>query len=152
MPRLVLLLLVGLLTVRCRSAEDIARDEFRARLKQDARLTTAEIQRLAGEVGRAIDRKALRMADGGITRTLESDQRDRVLAVLTDPSSVYDSGLRRAEQSILRGITGGATPLLSELDALQTLWIDVDTFHPRRYEFTYSSPGFGDVAYDLRVE
>ena len=52
-------------------------------------------------------------------------------------------------QNVWRGLkTGGAT-VLSELDATQTLWIDVDSFVPRRYEFEYSSPGFGDYAYDL---
>ena len=34
---------------------------------------------------------------------------------------------------------------MSELDATQTLWIDVDSFVPKRYEFEYSSPGFGDI-------
>ena len=38
---------------------------------------------------------------------------------------------------------------MSEVDATQTLWIDVDTFVPKRYEFQYSMPGFGDYAYDL---
>jgi hypothetical protein len=38
---------------------------------------------------------------------------------------------------------------MSELDAMQTLWIDIDSLVPRRYEFAYSSPGFGDYAFDL---
>jgi len=50
-----------------------------------------------------------------------------------------------------RGLTTGATPAMSELDAMQTLWIDVDSFVPRRYEFAYSSPGFGDYSYDLML-
>jgi hypothetical protein len=37
----------------------------------------------------------------------------------------------------------------SELDAARTLWIDVETFLPHRFELTYSLPGFGDYAYDL---
>jgi hypothetical protein len=72
-----------------------------------------------------------------------------VLGLLSDPGEVYDGGLRVDGKKVWRGLKTGATPALSELDATQTLWIDVDSFVPRRYEFEYSSPGFGDYAYDL---
>jgi hypothetical protein len=55
------------------------------------------------------------------------------------------------EGMTLRGLNANATPPMSEIDASQTLWIDVDTFQPRRYEFAYSMPGLGDSAYDLVV-
>jgi hypothetical protein len=64
---------------------------------------------------------------------------------------VYDGGLKVDGKNAWRSLkTGGTTPL-SELDATQTLWIDVDTFVPKRYEFEYSSPGFGDYSYDLTL-
>ena len=33
-----------------------------------------------------------------------------------------------------------------------TVWIDVSSLLPRRYEFTYAMPGFGDTAFDLVFE
>ena len=39
----------------------------------------------------------------------------------------------------------------SEIDATAILWIDTDTFLPRRYELAYAMSGLGDYAYDLTV-
>ena len=72
-----------------------------------------------------------------------------MLGMLSDPGEVYDGGLRVDGKNVWRGLKTGGTAAMSELDATQTLWIDVDSFVPRRYEFEYSSPGFGDYAYDL---
>jgi hypothetical protein len=93
--------------------------------------------------------KSVQVREGAISRTLDNEQRLAVLGVLSDPDAVYDGGLRLEGNATWRGLKAGATPVLSELDATQTLWIDVETFLPRRYEFEYSSPGFGDYAYEL---
>lgn len=133
----------------CRAGEDPARASMRARLKQEMRLTPAEVRELFAQVAPAIAGKQLRVTQGALSRTLEEQERTSVLGMLSDPGEVYDGGLKVDGKNVWRGLkTGGAT-VLSELDATQTLWIDVDSFVPRRYEFEYSSPGFGDYAYDL---
>jgi hypothetical protein len=143
---------LSLSTVACRSADDVAKDALRARLRQEVRLTTPEIQQLFEAVAPVIAEKTIRVREGAVTHELTAEQRSRVLEVLTDATAVYDAGVRAEAGSTWRGITGGATPPTSEIDALQTLWIDVTSFVPRRYEFAYSTPGLGDVTYDLTFE
>ena len=72
-----------------------------------------------------------------------------MLGLLTDPAAVYDAGPKTEGNATWRGLKAGGTPVHSEVDATQTLWIDVETFEPRRYEFEYSMPGQGDYSYDL---
>ena len=57
---------------------------------------------------------------------------------------MYDGGLRIEGGASWRGLTAGGTPVLSDVDALQTRWIDIETFRPRRYDFEHSMPGLGD--------
>jgi hypothetical protein len=133
----------------CRAAEDPARASMRARLRQEMRLSPGEVRELFAQIGPAIAGRQLHVTQGALSRTLEDQERTSVLGMLSDPGEVYDGGLKVDGKNAWRGLkTGGAT-VLSELDATQTLWIDVDSFVPRRYEFEYSSPGFGDYAYDL---
>jgi hypothetical protein len=37
----------------------------------------------------------------------------------------------------------------SEVEAARQLWVEVETFLPRRFQFTYAFPGYGDYAFDL---
>lgn len=122
---------------------------MRARLKEERRLTPDEIRAFFDQIALVVGDRKVNVKQGAITRELSSEERASVLRMLSDPNSVYDEGLRREGGSTWRGLTTGATPATSELDAMQTLWFDVDSFVPRRYEFQYSSPGFGDYAYDL---
>ncbi len=133
----------------CQSPEERARSEFRTRLKQEGRLTPAELRRLFDEIGLVIAGQPVHVRQGAVTRALDEEQRVAVLGMLSDPAAVYDSGLRIEGASTWRGVKAGGTPVMSEVDATQTLWIDVDTLVPKRYEFAYSMPGFGDYAYDL---
>ena len=137
------------LTAACRSADEVAKDAFRTRLKQEGRLTTSEITQLFDHVGPAIAGKSVTARQGAVARELTSDQRIELLDVLADPTLVYDVGLRTEAGETWRGITGDATPTLAEVTAMKTLWIDVASFVPRRYEFAYSTPGLGEYAYDL---
>jgi hypothetical protein len=125
---------------------------MRARLKEERRLTPDEVRALFDQIAPAIASKKVSIRQGAITRELTADERTSVLGMLSDPNSVYDDGLRREGSGTWRGLKTGATPAMSELDAMQTLWIDVDSFVPRRYEFAYSSPGFGDYSYDLLLQ
>ena len=143
------LIILAIALVACHAAEDPARQALRTRLKQEARLAPDEIHRWFDQIAPAIAGQKLSVREGALTRTLNDDQRTAVLGMLTDPRAVYDIGLKTDGKSAWRGLRTGGTSAMSELDAMQTLWIDVDSFLPRRYEFEYSSPGFGDYAYDL---
>jgi hypothetical protein len=122
---------------------------MRARLKEERRLSPDEVRALFDQIAPGVGDKKVSVKQGAVTRELSAEERTSVLGILSDPGRVYDEGVRREGNSIWRGLTTGATPAMSELDAMQTLWIDVESFVPRRYEFAYSSPGFGDYSYDL---
>ena len=143
------LLVVVALLAGCRAPEDPVRTALRARLKQEARLSPDEIRRLFDEIAPVIAGKNVAVRQGALTRTLDDRERATVLGMLSDPADVYDVGTRTEGQRLGRGLRTGATPTMSELDASQTLWVDVDSFTPRRFEFEYSSPGFGDYSDDL---
>ena len=135
--------------VACRAGDDPARPSLRARLKQERRLTPDEVRGLFAQIAPVIAGKQVHVTQGALSRRLEDRERSSVLGMLSDPGEVYDGGLKVDGKNVWRGLKTGGAPVLSELDATQTLWIDVDSFVPRRYEFEYSSPGFGDYAYDL---
>ncbi len=143
------LLALSWLVTACESPEDAARARFQERLKTSAPLTHAEMGQLVGHTLAAIGGRPARVRDGTTVRTLDAKAQAEVLAVLSGELPVSDAGVRQADNRILRGIEGPATPAHSELDAAQTLWIDVDTLLPHRFELIYSLPGFGDYAYDL---
>ena len=149
--RAAVIVALGLLTA-CRASEDPARAAFRTRLKQDARLTPDELRRFAAEAGQAVGQKTLKVSKGGIVQVAEKDQRLAILGVLADPGDAYEADIRKDGATVLRGIASNITPALAEIDTIQTLWIDVDTFLPRRYEVTHSVPGFDDASYELIVE
>src|SRR5262245_15475947 len=132
--------------------EDPVRVAMRARLKQESRLTPEEVRAFFDQIAPAIANKKVMVREGALARALDDRQRTSVLGMLSDPASVYDGGLRVDGKNIWRGLKTGGTAVLSELDATQTLWVDIGTFVPRRYEFEYSSPGFGDYAYDLTFD
>src|SRR5262249_39789881 len=118
-------------------------------LKQETRLTPAEMRTFFDQISASIAGRKVMVREGALTRPLDDRQRGSVLALLSAPESVSDGGLKVEGGHVWRGVEADATPALAELSASQTLWIDVDSFVPQRYEFKYSSPGFGDYAYDL---
>jgi hypothetical protein len=122
---------------------------MRSRLKQPSRLSADEIHQVFNQIAPVIAGRRVFVRQGALTRMLDDQERASVLGMLSDPAAVYDAGMKVDGNSIWRGLRTGGTPAMSELDANQTLWVDADTFTPRRYEFEYSSPGFGDYAYDL---
>ena len=144
-----LLLASCLLAVGCESPEDAARARFRERLQASTPLTHSEINQLISYTLAAIGGRPVRIREQGALRELDAKAGAEVLAVLGGGAPVSDAGLRTADNRTLRGIEGPGTPVQSELDAARTLWIDIDTFLPHRFELTYSLPGFGDYAYDI---
>jgi hypothetical protein len=151
MPVFSLFLVVVILCAGCGPTEDPARVELRRRLMAPERLSEVEMGRLMRETVNTLSARPVRVREGDGTRTLDEAARAEVLAVLTGNLSVEDVGLRKEGELMLRGISGPGTPRDSELDAAQTLWIDVQTFLPRRFDLVYSLPGFGDHSYDLVI-
>jgi hypothetical protein len=149
--RTIAIILVAVLAAACQSPEQKARAAFSARLKQEQLLSRDEMVRLYQEIGRALEGKTITVRQGAVTRELNDEERAAVIGLLSVPELVGDRGVRVVDGATLRGVNANATPPTSEIDASQTLWIDVDTFQPRRYEFGYSMPGLGDYAYDLIV-
>jgi hypothetical protein len=149
MSRGTIVLASCLLALGCESPEDATRARFRERLQTATPLTHPEIDQLVSYTLAAVGRRPIRIREQGAIRELDAKGRAEVLAVLGSGPPVSDAGRRTADNRTLRGIEGPGTPVHSELDAAQTLWIDIDTFQPHRFELTYSLPGFGDYAYDL---
>jgi len=143
------LIAVCLMAIACGSPEEATRAKFQERLKSSAPLTYPEVNQLVIYTLAAIGGRPIRVRDQGTIRTLDAQKRAEVLTVLGGGPPVSDAGLRNADTRALRGVEGPGTPVHSELDAAQTLWIDVETFLPHRFELTYSLPGFGDYAYDI---
>ena len=135
--------------IACESPEEAARAGFQERLKTPDTLMHAEINQLVSYTLAAIGGRPVRVREQGAVRTLDAKGRDEILTVLGGTVPVSDGGIRNAGNRTLRGIEGPGTPTHSELDAAQTLWIDVDTFLPQRFELTYSLPGFGDYFHDI---
>jgi len=143
------LIAVCLMAIACESPEQATRSQFQERLKTSAPLTYPELNQLVGYTLAAIGGRPIRVRDQGSIRVMDAQGRAEVLMVLGGGAPASDAGLRHADNRTLRGIEGPGTPVHSELDAAQTLWIDVETFLPQRFELTYSLPGFGDYAYDI---
>jgi len=143
------LIAVCLMAIACESPEEATRATFQERLETSAPLTYLEVNQLVSYTLAAIGGRPIRVRDQETIRTLDAQGRAEVLTVLGGGAPVSDAGRRNADNRTLRGIEGPGTPPHSELDATQTLWIDVETFLPQRFELTYSLPGFGDYAYDI---
>ena len=149
MCRAAIVLTLCSMAMACESPEEAARVQFAERLKAPASLTHAELDQLVSYTLAAIGGRPVRIREQGAVRELDAKGRAEVLAVLGAGPPVSDAGLRTADNRTLRGIEGPGTPARSELDAAQTLWIDIGTFLPHRFELAYSLPGFGDYAYDI---
>lgn len=139
-------------TAACRSKADRLRDEFKVRLKTSAPLSRSELTRLMDETNRAMEGRKIRFVSNGVSHEPDEQERAAVLAVLHGQSSVEDGGVRDGNGATLRGVAGPATPVNSELEAIASVWVDVDTFLPRRYEFSYGQSASGDYAYDITFE
>jgi hypothetical protein len=136
----------------CGRPEDPARVELRERVKQDARLSNEELGRLLDEVGRTVQGKTFRIKDDAGTRDLTEDQRDVVFGMLTDRAGLYDEGPRLEAGTTVRVLNAPGVSSNAEIEASRRLWVDVETFLPRRFEFAYAFPGYGDYSFDLVVE
>jgi hypothetical protein len=137
----------------CGPGEADVPSALRERLHQEARLTDTEIDEMRLEIGRRVDDRAVRLADGGTSRVLDAEERQGVLEVLTLEAGVFDEGMRREGTKTFRVLNGPARSTNAEIEASQRLWVDADTLLPHRYEFAYAFPGVGeDRVYELTIE
>jgi hypothetical protein len=141
-------IIAALVTVACGGQHSATK----ARLKSPMPLTRQEIAPVLEAVGRAIAARVPRVRQGAVTRPLDERERAQLFDVLADAGGLEDVGLRTMGGVTLRGLRSPATSPQSEIEATGTVWIDVGTLLPRRYEFAYAMPGFGDFGYDLTFE
>lgn len=145
-------LVLSIVIAGCGEPEDPARVDLSARLRQDATLSAQDLGRALDEVSRSIAAKRVRINENAATRDLDQAQRDVVFGMLTNRSGVYDEGLRTSGGATVRVINAPGISLHHEYSAARRLLIDVETFLPRRFEFSYEFPGMGDYAFDLLVD
>lgn len=122
---------------------------LRERLVAPSPLAADEVTTLIQMASRAIEGRRLRVSDGVTSNAVDDRGREVLFVVLTGALPIEDVGLRSADGRRQRGLRAPATPPRSEVGAKQTLWIDVATLLPRRFEFAYEVQGLGDIAYDL---
>jgi hypothetical protein len=152
-PRPVLAVVLASVAVSaCAKPEDPARVELRARIKQEATLSPQDLSRMMDEVAHTLDGKKVQATRDSMTSDLDQEQRDVVFGMLSNREGVFDEGLRTTSGSALRIINAPGLSLHPEYSAARRLFIDVETFVPRRFEFAYEFPGMGDYALDLNVQ
>ena len=152
MVRAILLFLACAVMSVCERAEDPARVALRLRLTQQAPLSSEDLARFREEVSRSLVDKRVRIRSGAVSSEMTPDQRSAVLGMLTDPAGEYDEGLRQEAGTTFRVLNAPGLSSDSEIEATRRLWVDVETFRPRRFVFASAFPGHGDYAFDLVVE
>jgi hypothetical protein len=152
MTRALALILASAVISACGTPEDPARVALRERVKQDARLSDEDLSLLIKETARSIEGKSVRVRTGTALEELDAAERDTVLGMLTNPAGVFDEGLRTEGNAVSRVLNAPGEPWSYEIESTRRLWIDVETFLPHHFEFTYFVAGLGDYSYDLVVE
>jgi hypothetical protein len=142
-------LFAGLLLPGCGPSEDPGRAALRARLRQEARLSSDELASLREEIARAMTGKAFWIKEGADLHPMDDEQRVVVFGLLHESAGMYDEGLRRDARMTFRVLNAPGRSRDSEVEAARHLWVEVETFLPRRFQFTYAFPGYGDYAFDL---
>lgn len=148
----VALLLATVLIGGCAPPEDPARAALRTRLKQAPQLSQEELGRTLDEVAKALAGRTLLVKVDAATKEMNQEQKDVVLGMLTDRIGVFDEGLKADGGVTLRILNAPGLSTNPEYSAARKLFVDVDTFIPRRFEFAYEFGGMGDYAFDLALK
>ena len=147
----VLALLVACLVVSsCGEREDPARRELRQRLRQSAQLSSEELGRFRAEITRAMAGKTFSM-QGPVPQELDAEQHELVFDMLTEPAGMFDEGLKMRGETTFRVLNAPAPSSDAEVEAFRRLWIDIETFLPRRFELARSVGGYEQSSFDLVV-
>ena len=136
----------------CGRAEDPARVELRERLKQAASLSGEELGRLRDEVSRNIAGKTILARQGETTQALNEEQRIVVFGMLTEPIGMFDEGVREEGGLTFRVLNAPGISSNSEIEVARRLWIEVETFLPRRFQFNYAFLNPEDYSLELVVD
>jgi len=144
--------MVGVVLLAGCTREDPARVELRARLKQNTQLTTEEVGKVLDEVGRSLEGKTVQLHQDGKSVAMTQEQNDVVLGMLKYRAGVFDETLRTENGVTYRVINAPGESNDPEYEATRRLLVDVETFLPRRFEFSFGVPGMpGAYSYDLDV-
>lgn len=151
MRRIAILLLATVGLARCAPAEDPQRAELRTRLAQEGQLSQEEIGRVFEQVDQALQGRTIRVSRGATTSDLGAPEREVVLGMLRDRAGVFDEGLRSGGGRRARLFNAPAVSNNPEIEAMQRLFVDVETFLPLRFEYAYAFPSPDDYSLDLVV-
>jgi uncharacterized tellurite resistance protein B-like protein len=149
--RIIAMLLACALSPACGTREDPARAAFRQRLQQDAALSSEELGRFRADIVQAMEGKAF-LQQGPVARELDAEQRATVFGMLTEPAGMFDEGIRREQGVTFRVLNAPGRSTSQEIEASRRLWVDVETFLPRRFEFTHAFQGYDDYSFDLALK
>jgi hypothetical protein len=136
----------------CSPAETPERAELRASLAQEERLSPEQIARVFEQVDQALQGKTISVARGATTTDLSAAERDGVLGMLSDRAGVYDEGLRTGGGRRARVFNAPGVSNNPEIEAMRRLFVDVETFLPLRFEFSYAFASPDDYSLDLVVK
>jgi hypothetical protein len=149
--RIVASLLAVIFLAGC-TREDPARTALRARLKEQPQLSPVELGRTLDEIGASLEGRTVRFMMDGAEYEVDQEQREVVLGMLTRREGVFDEGLRTGGPATLRIINAPGRSLDAENTATRRLLVDVETFLPQRFEFSYDIPDVGNYSFDLVIE
>ena len=133
--------------------EDPARAAVSDRLRQEAPLTTEELDHLRAEILRAIGDRTF-VIEGAVAEanpTLTEERRRAVFQMLTEPAGLFDEGLRDENGTRLRILNAPGWAPTSEIDAARRLWINVDTLIPARIAYSYNFPHAENYTYEVEI-
>ena len=136
----------------CATPEDPARVALRGLLTQEARLSDEDLGRFREVIRLSMTGVGVRVNDGAGLRELSVDERAVVFGMLTDPAGMFDEGMRQVDGVRSRVLNAPGESADMEIEASRRLWVDVETFLPRRFDFTYAFAGHGDYSFQLVVE
>jgi len=147
---IVVALAAAVLAAGCGRDPDAA---IKARIASPSPLSELEIAQLLDASGRAMAGKDVRVRQGAMARALTDRERQQIFDVLSDPRGLSDAGLTTTMGGrSARGVRVQAASAQSEIEATSTVWIDIASLLPCRYDFAYVAPGFGDVTLDLTFD
>jgi hypothetical protein len=96
--------------------------------------------------------KRVQVVRGAERADLEGEDREVVLGMLTNRAGVFDEGLKATDGEQMRVFNAPGRSTNPEIEASRRLFIDVDSFLPRRFEFAYAFPSPEDYTLELRVD
>jgi len=146
-----ILCVLSFVAASCAAPEDPARVELRNRLKQQTVLTDEELGRVVTEVSKSIGDKPVKINQDGVTKDMDAEQRSVVLGMFENRMGMYDEGLKDVGGRTVRVLNAPGISQYMEYSAMRRIMVDVETFLPRRFEFSYEFQGMGDYGFDLVV-